>query len=37
MNRKEYERERKMCGLVSVECGVRLRRMGNGYVKKKNQ
>jgi hypothetical protein len=29
------ERGRKMCGLVIVDCGLKLRRVGNGYMKKK--
>ena len=32
-SRKEQERQ-KMCRLVIIECGVRLRRVGNGYVKR---
>ena len=31
--RKEYERERKICRLVTIKCGLRLRRVGDGYVK----
>ena len=33
VNRKEYERERKMYRSVIVEVGLRLRRVGNGHVK----
>ena len=32
--RKEQERERKVRKLVLIECGLRVRRMGNGYVKR---
>ena len=31
-NRKDHDRERKMCRLVIIECGMRLRRMRKGYV-----
>jgi len=31
-NRKEWERERKMCRLVIVECGLRLRKTRDVYV-----
>jgi hypothetical protein len=31
--RKDWERERNMCRLLSVECELRVRRMENGYVK----
>jgi hypothetical protein len=34
INSKEKERERKMCRLVIIEFGPRLRRIKNGYVKK---
>jgi hypothetical protein len=33
-NRKEKERERKMCRLVIIVFGLTLRRMRNGHVKK---
>ena len=33
----ERERERKTGRLVTVECEVRLRRVGNGYVKENQQ
>jgi len=32
-NRKEQQKERKMCGLVIVECGLTLRRVRNVCVK----
>ena len=35
-NRKESERERRMCRLIVIECGLRLWRMRNGC-EKKNQ
>jgi hypothetical protein len=35
--RKESERERNMCRMVIVDCGVRLRRVGNGYVRENQQ
>jgi len=31
-DRKERERKREMCRLVIIECGLRLRRVRNGYV-----
>jgi len=36
-NRNEYDTrggEKKMCRSMNIECGLRLRRMRNGYVKK---
>ena len=36
-NRKEQHREREPCGLVIVECGLRLGRMWNGYVEKSHK
>jgi hypothetical protein len=35
-NRKGKERQRKMCRLEVIGCGLRLREVWNGYVKKLN-
>ena len=34
LNRKEWERDGKICRLVIVQSGLRLRRVRNGHVKK---
>jgi len=34
IRRNRRGRERKICRLVIIECGLKLRRMRNGYVKR---